>query len=62
MGAFNLKSKTVLAAIGAILLVVGDFLKVGLFDLGAIINLLQASLPFIVAIFLRHGVSKLEKN
>lgn len=58
MGAFDLKSKTVLTAIGGILLLVGEFIKVGAFDIPAIISLVQSSLPFLAMIFLRHTVTK----
>ena len=54
--------KTYTAAIGAILLIVGEWLKLGDFSIGNIINLVQQSLPYLVAIFLRQGVSKVTKN
>lgn len=58
----NMNSKTVVASIGAILLAVGGWMQAGQFDLGSLIDLIQGILPYLVAIFLRHGVSKIEKK
>jgi hypothetical protein len=49
--------KTYTAAIAAILLVVSEWLQAGVFDLSSIINLVQGTLPYFIAIFLRKGVS-----
>ena len=62
MGAFNLKSKTVLVSLGAILILIGEFAQAGVFNIGAIIDLIKAAILPLSVIFLRHGVSKAEKN
>ncbi len=58
MGAFNLKSKTVLTAVAALLLIASQFIGAGVFTVGAFIEVAQLSITPLLAIFLRHGIEK----